>query len=83
MMVGQALNTPKAVCHERIFLFEKKTDEFNLLSFSEPLYLVQEDMGQVEVCIESIIPVITDATAVVVAVPQTATGMWLDLYIVS
>lgn len=50
------------------------TDEFNVLSFSQLTYVVVESEGQVEVCINSIIPVVRDATATVVTMPQSATG---------
>ena len=51
-------------------------DEFNLLSFSQAVYTVAESEGQVEVCVDSLVPVARDATATIISVPQSATGMY-------
>ena len=51
------------------------TDELNLLSFSQPMYVVVESDGQVEVCVNSRVPVVREATATVITLPQNATGI--------
>ena len=51
------------------------TDEFNLLSFSQQTYVVVESEGQVEVCVDSLVPVIGETTATVITSPQNATGV--------
>ena len=58
-----------------IHLSSLHADAFNLLSFSQPIFTVIESEGQVEVCIESLIPVIRDATATILTQSQTATGI--------
>lgn len=64
-------------CDFNMFFFlVKHTDELNLLSFSEPTYVVVESEGQVEVCINSLVPVVRNVTARVITVSQTATGMY-------
>ena len=50
-------------------------DAFNLLSFSQATYAVNESDGQVEVCVDSLIPIARDAIATIITVPQTAMGM--------
>ena len=51
------------------------TDEFNLLSFSQQTYVVVESEGLVEVCVDSLVPVIGETTATVITSPQNATGV--------
>ena len=57
------------------FFLVQYTDEFNLLSFSQPTYVVVESEGQVEVCVDSLVPVIGETTATVITSPQDATGV--------
>ena len=49
-------------------------DAFNLLSFSQATYTVAESDGQVEVCVNSLVPLASDALATILTVPQSATG---------
>ena len=51
------------------------TDTFNLLSFSQATYTAAESDGQVEVCVDSLVPLARDALAAIITVPQSATGM--------
>ena len=63
------------------FFLIQHTDVFNLLSFSQPTYVVVESERQVEVCINSLVPVIGETTATVVTMPRTATGMHYEVVI--
>ena len=50
-------------------------DQLNLLGFSQAVYTVAESEGQVEVCVNSFLPVVRDALATIISIPQSATGM--------
>ena len=46
-----------------------------MLSFSQALYTAAESEGQVEVCVDSLVPVARDAVATIITVSQSAIGM--------
>ena len=61
------------------FSFCSTSDAFNLLSFSQLIVPVVESQEQVQLCVESIIPVVSDAMITIVTVPQSATGILYSL----
>ena len=58
-----------------IINFFHNIDAFNFLSFSQAVYTVSESEGQVEVCVDSLVPIERDALATIITVPQSANGI--------
>ena len=49
-------------------------DAFNLVGFSQAIYTAAESDGQVEVCVDSLVPIARDTLATIITAPQSANG---------